>query len=200
MTSPSTASAAITTTPIRCGRSCIPAPPPTPRSFGFASKRIDNLLEDGRAETDTAKREAIYKDLAKAYFEEVPQVPLNWRVQAFALDDRVTGFISFPGWLNSLLGLFARRYRPGLRPDAPLPPPAPADGAGHALGGRHHRLLGAVPGAGRSGGTAAHDRRRTGEPGGDPESAGEDGARPGRCPRNTRASSPTPRGSTSAAR
>ena len=71
------------------------------RSFGFSSKTIDGLLEKGRTTTDEAKRQTIYEDLAKAYFEEVPQVPLNWRVQADALHDNVSGFMAFPGWLNS---------------------------------------------------------------------------------------------------
>lgn len=71
------------------------------RSYGFTSKKIDNLLEQGRAETDHAKRQAIYEKLYVAYFEEVPQVPLNWRVQADALNNHVTGFMAFPGWLNS---------------------------------------------------------------------------------------------------
>lgn len=70
------------------------------RSYGFSSKTIDDLLEKGRTTTDQGKREAIYQELAKAYFEEVPQVPLNWRVQADALHDSVTGFMAFPGWLN----------------------------------------------------------------------------------------------------
>ncbi|MCR8725635.1 ABC transporter substrate-binding protein [Frigidibacter sp. ROC022] len=71
------------------------------RSFGFSSERIDGLLEAGRAEIDPAKREAIYKELYQAYYDEVPQVPLNWRTQAHAFDSgSVTGFHCFPGWLN----------------------------------------------------------------------------------------------------
>ena len=70
------------------------------QSFGFKSERIDGLLEKGRTTTDPAEREAIYKDLAKAYFEEVPQVPLNWRIQAYAMRSNVTGFESLPGFLN----------------------------------------------------------------------------------------------------
>lgn len=71
------------------------------RSFGFESARIDELLENGRATMDDGEREAIYKELAKAYFEEVPQVPINWRGQAHAMQKSVKGFKAFPGWLNS---------------------------------------------------------------------------------------------------
>ncbi|MEJ8474269.1 ABC transporter substrate-binding protein [Roseibium algae] len=71
------------------------------RSFGFESARIDELLEKGRATMDEAERGAIYKELAKAYFEEVPQVPINWRAQAHAMQKPVKGFKAFPGWLNS---------------------------------------------------------------------------------------------------
>ena len=70
------------------------------QSFGFKSARIDGLLEQGRTEVDTEKRKAVYQDLAAAYFEEVPQVPLNWRVQAYAMKKSVTGFEALPGFLN----------------------------------------------------------------------------------------------------
>lgn len=71
------------------------------QSFGFKSERIDTLLTQGRAELDLEKRKAIYMDLAKAYFEEVPQVPLCWRTQAFGMKKSVEGFSSFPGFLNN---------------------------------------------------------------------------------------------------
>lgn len=71
------------------------------RSFGFSSDTIDSLLEKGRTTVDPAERQAVYADLAKAYFEEVPQVPLNWRVQADAMQNAVSGFMAFPGWLNT---------------------------------------------------------------------------------------------------
>lgn len=74
------------------------------QSFGFKSENIDSLLKKGRSELDPAKREAIYKELAKAYFEEVPQVPLNWRQQAYATNVKVKGFKNLPGFLNVLSG------------------------------------------------------------------------------------------------
>lgn len=70
------------------------------QSFGFKSERIDDLLVRGRQESDLEKRKAIYQDLASAYFEEVPQVPLNWRQQAYAMSNNVQGFNAFPGFLT----------------------------------------------------------------------------------------------------
>nr|WP_321457384.1 ABC transporter substrate-binding protein [uncultured Cohaesibacter sp.] len=74
------------------------------QSHGFKSDHIDDLLAKGREESDFAKREAIYKELAKAYFEEVPQVPLNWRQQGFATRANIEGFEILPGFLNVLSG------------------------------------------------------------------------------------------------
>lgn len=71
-------------------------------SVGFKSAAIDDLLMRGRQESDPALRKEIYMQLSKAYFEEVPQVPLNWRTQAYAMKNEVTGFESFPGFLNFL--------------------------------------------------------------------------------------------------
>lgn len=74
------------------------------QSFGFKSERIDALLIKGRAELDQSRREAIYRELATAYFEEVPQVPLIWRQQAYATRATVKGFKTLPGFLNVLSG------------------------------------------------------------------------------------------------
>lgn len=70
------------------------------QSYGFKSERIDKLLEQGRSEIDPDKRKAIYQQLVVAYFEEVPQVPINWRIQAYGLKKSVTGFESLPGFLS----------------------------------------------------------------------------------------------------
>lgn len=70
------------------------------QSFGFKSEVIDDLLTRGREESDPEKRKAIYQELAVAYFNEVPQVPLNWRQQAYAMSDKVNGFNAFPGFLT----------------------------------------------------------------------------------------------------
>jgi len=70
------------------------------QSFGFTSDRIDDLLLRGRQESNFEARKAIYQDLALAYFEEVPQVPLNWRQQAYAMSNNVQGFTAYPGFLT----------------------------------------------------------------------------------------------------
>jgi len=74
------------------------------QSFGFKSERIDGLLMQGRAETDPEKRRAIYQELYTAYYEEAPQIPLNWRTQAFGMSAGLSGFRTLPGFLNGSSG------------------------------------------------------------------------------------------------
>lgn len=74
------------------------------QSFGFKSARIDGLLEQGRNEVDPDKRKAIYQQLVVAYYKEVPQVPLNWRIQAYAMKQSVEGFEQLPGFLSGSSG------------------------------------------------------------------------------------------------
>ncbi|WP_158639028.1 ABC transporter substrate-binding protein [Elioraea rosea] len=70
------------------------------RSFGFSSTRIDELLTRGRTELDEAKRMAIYDELQKAAFEEMPIVGLTWRSQAYGMQRGLEGFRNFPGALT----------------------------------------------------------------------------------------------------
>ncbi|MDB6454111.1 ABC transporter substrate-binding protein [Falsirhodobacter sp. 20TX0035] len=74
------------------------------QSYGFKSDRIDGLLTQGRVETDPEKRKAIYQQLYTAYYEEAPQIPLNWRTQAFGMSANVSGFQTLPGFLNGSSG------------------------------------------------------------------------------------------------
>lgn len=74
------------------------------QSYGFKSERIDGLLMQGRTETDPDKRKAIYQELYTAYYEEAPQIPLNWRTQAFGMSANVSGFQTLPGFLNGSSG------------------------------------------------------------------------------------------------
>lgn len=78
----------------------ISGPPAYPRSFGFESARIQELLLAGRQETDPQKRTAIYEQLMAVSAEEVPIVGLSWRAQAFGLQRNVTGFRNLPGPLT----------------------------------------------------------------------------------------------------
>src|SRR5262249_2418549 len=70
------------------------------RSFGFSSPRIDELLRNGRTELDEKKRGAIYDELQKAAFEEMPIVGLTWRSQAYGMQSKLSGFRNFPGALT----------------------------------------------------------------------------------------------------
>lgn len=74
------------------------------QSYGLKNDRIDDLLMQGRYETDPAKRKAIYQELYKAYYEDAPQIPLNWRTQAYGMTDNVSGFQTLPGFLNGSSG------------------------------------------------------------------------------------------------
>lgn len=70
------------------------------RSFGFSSARIDELLVKGRTELDVPRRLAIYDELQKAAFEEMPIVGLSWRSQAYGMQRGLTGFRNLPGALT----------------------------------------------------------------------------------------------------
>ena len=76
-------------------------PPDNSRSFHLPTPKIHELLAQGRAEFDQAKRKAIYDQLQQvATQEEVPLVSLCWRQQGYAMKKGVTGFTNFPGGLN----------------------------------------------------------------------------------------------------
>jgi ABC-type transport system substrate-binding protein len=70
------------------------------RSYGFSSPRIDQLLAAGRTELDQMKRMAIYDELQKAAFAEMPIVGLTWRSQAYGMQRSISGFRNFPGALT----------------------------------------------------------------------------------------------------
>ena len=78
----------------------IAGPAAYPRSFGFASPRIDALLQAGRQELDPVRRRAIYAALQQEAAAEVPFVGLAWRSQAFAMRRGITGFRNMPGSLT----------------------------------------------------------------------------------------------------
>ena len=61
------------------------------RSFGVQAPRTAELLAQGRAEFDQAKRVEIYKDMQRAALEEVPLVGLAWRSQGYGMDKQREG-------------------------------------------------------------------------------------------------------------
>ncbi len=80
-------------------------PPDNARSYDLPTPRIHQLLAEGRAEFDPAKRRAIYNQLQQVATEvEVPMVSLCWRQQGYAMKRGVTGFTNLPGGLNFYSG------------------------------------------------------------------------------------------------
>jgi len=74
------------------------------RSFGVQAPRTAALLAQGRAELDTQKRIAIYKDMQRAALEEVPMIGLAWRSQGYGMKRNLQGFTNLPGALTTLSG------------------------------------------------------------------------------------------------
>jgi ABC-type transport system substrate-binding protein len=74
------------------------------RSFGLKTEKITALLRAGRAEFDTAKRKAIYKEMEALAIAEAPMVGLAWRSQGYAMQKRVSGFKNLPGALSFYSG------------------------------------------------------------------------------------------------
>jgi peptide/nickel transport system substrate-binding protein len=75
------------------------------RSFGLKTERITQLLAQGRAEFDDAKRKDIYREMERIAIEEAPIVGLTWRSQGYAMRRRVNGFKNMPGALTFYSGL-----------------------------------------------------------------------------------------------
>ena len=74
------------------------------RSFGVPAPRTAAAFAAGRAESDLAKRVAIYHDMQRAALEEVPMAGLCWRSQGYGMSRRVTGFTNLPGALSTASG------------------------------------------------------------------------------------------------
>jgi peptide/nickel transport system substrate-binding protein len=79
-------------------------PPDNARSAHLPTPRIHELLAQGRAEFDPAKRHAIYDEMQKVALEVVPLAGLCWRSQGYAMARDVTGFSNLPGGLNFYSG------------------------------------------------------------------------------------------------
>ena len=75
------------------------------RSFGLKIDRITDLLREGRAEFDEAKRRVIYREMERIAIEQAPIVGLTWRSQGYAMRKAVTGFQNMPGALTFYSGL-----------------------------------------------------------------------------------------------
>ena len=74
------------------------------RSHGFDDAEINDLLDQGAAEIDQAKRKAIYDRWQARALETVPLVGINWRSQGYATQKSVSGFANIPGFLTFYSG------------------------------------------------------------------------------------------------
>ena len=74
------------------------------RSVNLPTPRLHELLVQGRAEFDVAKRRATYDELQRVAQEVVPMAGLCWRSQGYAMARNVVGFTNLPGGLNFYSG------------------------------------------------------------------------------------------------
>jgi peptide/nickel transport system substrate-binding protein len=62
----------------------------------YSNPRVDRLLEQGRAETDSQKRYRIYKEVVEIIHEELPQITVGFTPYIFAYRAHVKNFRSDP--------------------------------------------------------------------------------------------------------
>jgi ABC-type transport system substrate-binding protein len=67
----------------------------------FKNDRLDQLIEEGRQNTDRVKRKAIYEEVERILFQEAPWIFGVWRPSAEAASNRVQGYVRLPGALGS---------------------------------------------------------------------------------------------------
>ena len=75
------------------------------RSFGLSDPKLDELLNRGRHESDTATRVKIYAELQRAVADSVPVTFLNFRAQGWGVRDRVKGFKVLSDQMNNQVGM-----------------------------------------------------------------------------------------------
>jgi peptide/nickel transport system substrate-binding protein len=75
------------------------------RSFGLSDPKLDDLLNRGRHESDTATRVKIYTDLQKEVAQTAPVTFLNLRAQGWGLRDRVKDFVVLSYHMNNQVGM-----------------------------------------------------------------------------------------------
>ncbi|MEH7121153.1 ABC transporter substrate-binding protein, partial [Neobacillus vireti] len=71
----------------------------------FNDEVINQLLVDGRKESDSAKREADYEKLIDRAMELSPFVYLSWREQSYGMKSNVQGFKNLEGFLSFQSGI-----------------------------------------------------------------------------------------------
>jgi len=71
----------------------------------FDDEEINNLIDEGREETDEEKREKIYSDLYERTLEKSPFVFINWRKEAYGMNENVEGFKNLEGFMSFQSGI-----------------------------------------------------------------------------------------------
>lgn len=75
------------------------------RSANLRVPKLEDLMRQGRAEFDAAKRREIYRQAQAVALAEVPMAGLAWRAQGYAMTKDVTGFTNMPGALSFFSGI-----------------------------------------------------------------------------------------------
>jgi len=81
------------------------------RSHGYNNAEINELLSQGRQETEQAARKAIYDRIQEISKEDPAIIPLCWRDQAYAWTKKVDGFANLPGFLTFYSGIMLEEVR-----------------------------------------------------------------------------------------
>lgn len=71
----------------------------------FCDPAVDKLLNDARAESDTAKRRAMYDQVLTAMQDQRPIVYLFYLPWTFGVQKKVEGFVPYPDGLIRLKGV-----------------------------------------------------------------------------------------------
>lgn len=69
------------------------------KPIGFSDEKIEDLLEQGRATTDTDVRRKIYRQLEERILELTPWIHINWRANCHAYKDEVKDYVHLGGAL-----------------------------------------------------------------------------------------------------
>ncbi|HET7037122.1 MAG TPA: ABC transporter substrate-binding protein [Thermomicrobiaceae bacterium] len=75
------------------------------KGVNFSDPKLDDLLAQGRQETDNNKRKAIYKQFEEQLFDDAPWIFILWRPQAEVSVASLQGYVHIPG-----VGLASERF------------------------------------------------------------------------------------------
>ncbi len=76
-----------------------------PKRMGYSNPQLDKLVEEARSASDPAKRAAVYKQITKIAYDEVPELYIDLRVHFFVMRSWVHGW-----YYNPILGLVLNFY------------------------------------------------------------------------------------------